>query len=689
MFDFVALARAIGGTWQSNGDETWTVVVRVGCLDFGLRGFSEGLITLQLSGQLASERIPLDEMLTQPAARKFLKLLGLTSDDAQVVTASSGAVVIFAQPQTNRPDPAAVLEWLTAISELARPLVLEPEPWCECCGLTEGELTVDQGDVSRYCFDCARAVRQAQAELAASARPGEAEGGMLLPPVSAESVAFYERARLRHPTLYRVKLLVWVALGQLAMVGGAGLALLLLAGLVGATVALIRFGVGIWLISLGKVLLTAGGKLAVVLLALLAALLSSVGSLFRRPPPHEVRGLHLQRHQAPRFFAWLDGIGERLNAPRVDVLVLQEDMNAAVAELGNWWQRRRYLLLGIPILETFSLEELETVMGHELAHLIHGDPAASWIYRTAQGWADLAAHHQSLGGFANWYVPRFLLRAQVWCRAQELAADRRAEGLGDGARALLKLQLIGGLYGEVLTDTLHRAALESRLEDFDLLNDVRPTLVEEAARRGYEVLEDGYLEQADWTSSHPGLKDRLSNLNFNPTELSRFQLELGECHQALFDDYSSLRAQVMAPLQRNLRAQARLQALRLPGLRPRLERYQSQLQSQESDELRLAIAHCALGLNQTQLAEESLRAARGEIARQELLGLLMAENRVAEALEVLPATAEPLQQLALRRRNRDWPACLAICQEMLADENLDPELRPLTEARLELYRAYL
>src|SRR5436190_1858633 len=57
---------------------------------------------------------------------------------------------------------------------------------------------------------------------------------------------------------------------------------------------------------------------------------------------------------------------------RVDRVLLTADFNASVQQvprLGLFGWSRRYLLIGLPLLEVLSREELRVVLAHEFAHL--------------------------------------------------------------------------------------------------------------------------------------------------------------------------------------------------------------------------------------------------------------------------------------------------------------------------------
>jgi hypothetical protein len=101
---------------------------------------------------------------------------------------------------------------------------------------------------------------------------------------------------------------------------------------------------------------------------------------------------------------------------------------------------RNWLYLGLPLMETLSPAEFESVLAHEHAHLSaqHGRFAA-WVYRLRRTWQRVFERlHEPAKSkweyrfrvlvvkFIDWYWPRFNAWAFVLSRTNEYAADRCA-----------------------------------------------------------------------------------------------------------------------------------------------------------------------------------------------------------------------------------------------------------------------
>jgi len=116
-------------------------------------------------------------------------------------------------------------------------------------------------------------------------------------------------------------------------------------------------------------------KDAVVLLVIGSFVLAAGGwatgrVLWIRLPPPE--GRVVSRAEAPILHATLDGLRYRLRSALFHRVVIVPDCNAAVVRrprLGVFGWHQNYLLLGLPLLEGLSKEELTAVLAHECAHL--------------------------------------------------------------------------------------------------------------------------------------------------------------------------------------------------------------------------------------------------------------------------------------------------------------------------------
>jgi Zn-dependent protease with chaperone function len=154
-------------------------------------------------------------------------------------------------------------------------------------------------------------------------------------------------------------------------------------------------------------------------------------------------GLVLTAADAPLLFDFLGALRRKTRGPHIHHVLVTEDMNAAIMQiprLGLFGWQTNYLLLGLPILQALSPDQMKAVIAHEFGHLAgaHGKFSA-WIYRIRKTWAQLAQQIAMRSqwsaflfrGFFAWYAPFFSAYSFVFARANEYEADRfAAEAVG-------------------------------------------------------------------------------------------------------------------------------------------------------------------------------------------------------------------------------------------------------------------
>ena len=252
-----------------------------------------------------------------------------------------------------------------------------------------------------------------------------------------------ERRFARRPAALKLRLIGWVALGYAAFL--FWLVLLLVAGLAAFFAgAFSNTGEGILFVIIGGVLVALGAIQTLVLVGV------------RLEPP---KGYFVSPAEAPRLFAIVDEFQAATHCTIHQVLVTAE-LNANVTEiprLGVFGWPRRFLRLGLPLLEMISPDEFRSVVAHEFAHLSgeHGR-FSNWIYRLRISWQGVFQHLHTnrrtglmatlawlLNRFIDWYWPRFNARAFVLCRAHEYVADAWAAEHAEGsalAQSLWRLE---------------------------------------------------------------------------------------------------------------------------------------------------------------------------------------------------------------------------------------------------------
>ncbi|RSN12685.1 hypothetical protein DMB42_10865 [Nonomuraea sp. WAC 01424] len=263
-----------------------------------------------------------------------------------------------------------------------------------------------------------------------------------------------------------------------------------------------------------------------VAIALTLAAGAMVRALFMvgRRRSGEQPGVPVGREHEPALWQAVEDLSRRVRTAPPDEIRLVPEVNAAVSEdtrfLGMRATRRR-MFIGLPLLQTLTVDEMRAVLGHELGHYsgAHTRLGAP-VYR---GRVSLVAVVQGLGDhpllrrlFAL-YTKLYLRVSQAVSRRQELEADEFAVSIGGReamAGALRKIHntaLAWDLYaGDYLSLTgVGGARPASVFGGFHaLLND--PVRQAELARLSERPKEVSPYD------SHPALADRLAAIERLP-----------------------------------------------------------------------------------------------------------------------------------------------------------------------------
>ena len=249
----------------------------------------------------------------------------------------------------------------------------------------------------------------------------------------------------------------------------------------------------------------------------------------RMEPPH---GIGVTRQECPELFAALDDIHRRLRSARPHEVLVSADLNACVVQiprLGVFGWQKKYLVMGLPLMQALAPEECRSVLAHEFAHLSRNHARfGAWIYRIRRTWEGVfeqlarqrSADFGVLSGFLKWYWPRFNARAFVLARANEYEADACAAELtsaGAAASALMRIRVLAEQFEESFWPSIYKQANE------------KPEPPEGVFAAGGQMLRagPGTDETARWLKqsflvptnnldTHPCLKERLRALGALP-----------------------------------------------------------------------------------------------------------------------------------------------------------------------------
>ena len=170
-------------------------------------------------------------------------------------------------------------------------------------------------------------------------------------------------------------------------------------------------------------------------------------------------GRELTEAEAPQLFRMIADLQERLQTAPIHHVLITNEFNAAIAQrprfglLGGY---RNYLILGLPLLDALSANELLAVVAHEYGHLSGGHGKLSrWIYRQRSTFDALYEHAQArrdnnavngvLAGMLDWFAPYYNAYTFVLSRQTEYEADAKARAIAGAdacASALIRVSLL-------------------------------------------------------------------------------------------------------------------------------------------------------------------------------------------------------------------------------------------------------
>lgn len=246
---------------------------------------------------------------------------------------------------------------------------------------------------------------------------------------------------------------------------------------------------------------------------------------------HAPEGVRVTRKEAPALFAMIDEVGAKAGGVRFDQVLLNHEMNAAVVEiprLGVFGWYKRYLLLGVPLMDALSPAEFQSVVAHEFAHLSHQHGRlGTWLYRLRATWERVMEKLSENGvprpllKFISWFWPRFNASAFVLSRSQEYQADAFAAHVTSpetSGCALQRLELefrrVDELFWEGIGNQVARVASPPR----DVFDQMRAFLkTEHDADQATRWLSHAMARITDTSNTHPALKDRLAALGVIPS----------------------------------------------------------------------------------------------------------------------------------------------------------------------------
>ncbi|MGW0807433.1 M48 family metallopeptidase [Nonomuraea sp. NPDC002799] len=177
-------------------------------------------------------------------------------------------------------------------------------------------------------------------------------------------------------------------------------------------------------------------KFAIVLTLAAGALVRALFMVSRRGGGDQP-GVPVGREHEPVLWRTVEDLAQRVRTAPPDEIRLVAEVNAAVSEDTRWLgmkATRRRMFIGLPLLQTLTVDELRAVLGHELGHYsgAHTRLGAP-VYR---GRVSLIAtvrglqNHPFIQRLFTWYTKLYLRISQAVSRKQELEADMLAVTIG-------------------------------------------------------------------------------------------------------------------------------------------------------------------------------------------------------------------------------------------------------------------
>jgi Zn-dependent protease with chaperone function len=275
------------------------------------------------------------------------------------------------------------------------------------------------------------------------------------------------------------------------------------------------------------------GNVSAFLWAIAAVGIAVTGMVIRAMflPLPKPDGHQLTTSDAAKLFELVEEVRQKLDAPKIQSVYLTNEFNMAVARrplFGFFGPAQNTLIVGLWMMEALSLEEIRSVIAHELGHLSRRHNRLSfWFFKLWQLWDHLAdTSGKSAGkadqsilfkGFNNWYGPRFHARAMVLRKAFELEADRFGMAITDSSTVLREHIKIG--IGAVATEKVFwpeyfRGACDTALppkDTFELVVNFLKTLDNSDL---LPVIKNELAQPSMPYDSHPSTRERLASLKF-------------------------------------------------------------------------------------------------------------------------------------------------------------------------------
>jgi Zn-dependent protease with chaperone function len=317
----------------------------------------------------------------------------------------------------------------------------------------------------------------------------------------------------QHPRNYRLQVTLLALLGYAYIF----LVLAVLLALVGLIVASITVSHRIHIYTI---------KLIFLLLIPMGLIIRSLWVTFPHP-----QDLKLKRSQVPYLFKLVDELTAELKAPRFHNILLNREFNAAVVQvprLGLFGWHENYLLLGLPLMQSLSLEQFKAVLAHEFGHLSGNHSRFNgWIYRLRKTWLQIYERLNEnnrnevsilLNPFFSWYWPTFNAYSFSLGRLNEYEADRCAAKFA-GKHHIAESLICSELKSRFLESSFWSDLYQQVNHQIDPPENAYSSMLEALhlpidRDKSDEWLETALAQKTNNIDTHPCLTDRLKALGY-------------------------------------------------------------------------------------------------------------------------------------------------------------------------------
>jgi Zn-dependent protease with chaperone function len=304
----------------------------------------------------------------------------------------------------------------------------------------------------------------------------------------------------------------------------AGVSVLMLAGFYVVALAQLAGAVAL-AVWLGSVLT---GAIAVKLVfPLFAATVGAVGvALWKaiRAKPEPPRGLPVGPDEAPALWSTVRQLAEEVGTRVPDEIRLIPDINAAVVEqsrLLGLVGGRRFLYMGLPLLQVMTVDQLRSVLAHELGHYSRRHTRLGAVaYRGRIAIAETLNRigpHNVAGWIFKAYANLYVLVDNAVVRRQEYEADQasvRVAGRAAAVSALRELPVLDAAWGFYFGNYVV-PGWEAGYAPADLFGGFAALVAVRTAELEKLRAEEPQREGSKW-DTHPPIPDRIAAISASP-----------------------------------------------------------------------------------------------------------------------------------------------------------------------------